>query len=93
MDREAWHAAIHRFAKSQILLRDWTELNWGDLPDPVTEPWSPTLQADSSPSEPQGKPSEQSKEGLKVWQGKMVHGGERSGGVLQSTPKLTGTKN
>ena len=28
MDREAWHAAIHGFAKSQTRLRDWTELNW-----------------------------------------------------------------
>ena len=27
MDREAWHAAIHGVAKSQIWLRDWTELN------------------------------------------------------------------
>ena len=26
MDREAWHAAVHGVAKSQIL-RDWTELN------------------------------------------------------------------
>ena len=28
----------------------------GDLPDPGIEPWSPTLQADSSPSEPPRKP-------------------------------------
>ena len=27
MDRVAWHAAIHRVAKSQTRLRDWTELN------------------------------------------------------------------
>jgi len=27
MDREAWHAAIHRVAKSQTRLSDWTELN------------------------------------------------------------------
>ena len=27
MDREAWHAAIHGFAKSCIWLSDWTELN------------------------------------------------------------------
>ena len=29
MDREAWHAAIHGFAKSWTWLSDWTELNWG----------------------------------------------------------------
>ena len=28
----------------------------GDLPDPRIKPWSPTLQADALPSEPQGKP-------------------------------------
>ena len=27
MDREAWHAAVHRVAKSQTWLSDWTELN------------------------------------------------------------------
>ena len=28
LDREAWSAAVHGVAKSQIWLRDWTELNW-----------------------------------------------------------------
>ena len=28
MDREAWRAAIHGFAKSRTWLSDWTELNW-----------------------------------------------------------------
>ena len=28
IDREAWHAAIHRVAKSWTWLSDWTELNW-----------------------------------------------------------------
>ena len=28
MDREAWHTVVHEIAKSQIQLRDWTELNW-----------------------------------------------------------------
>ena len=27
MNREAWHAAIHRVAKSRTWLSDWTELN------------------------------------------------------------------
>ena len=30
MDREAWHAAVHGVAKSQIRLSNWTELNWTD---------------------------------------------------------------
>ena len=33
----------------------------GDLPDPGNEPGSPTLQADSLPSEPPGKPLRQSR--------------------------------
>ena len=28
MDREAWHAVIHGFAKSRTRLSDGTELNW-----------------------------------------------------------------
>ena len=28
LDREAWHAAVHGFAKSRIWLSDWTELSW-----------------------------------------------------------------
>ena len=31
MDREAWHAAVHRLTKCQTHLRDWTELNWTEL--------------------------------------------------------------
>ena len=30
MDREAWHAAVHRVAGGPIRLSDWTELNWTD---------------------------------------------------------------
>ena len=28
MDREAWRAAVHRLAKSQTRLSNWTEMNW-----------------------------------------------------------------
>ena len=28
MDKEAWHTAVHRVAKSRTWLNDWTELNW-----------------------------------------------------------------
>ena len=31
MDREAWHAAVHKVAKSKTWLSDWTEQNWGSL--------------------------------------------------------------
>ena len=27
MDREAWHAAVHRVRKTQTRLSDWNELN------------------------------------------------------------------
>ena len=37
MDREAWRAVIHGFAKSRAQLRDWNELNW-------TEGWSSKLE-------------------------------------------------
>ena len=30
MDMEAWRAEVHRVAKSQTQLSDWTELNWTD---------------------------------------------------------------
>ena len=34
----------------------WTFPSPGDLPNPGIKPWSPVLQADSLPAEPQGKP-------------------------------------
>ena len=42
MDREAWHAMIHKVTKSRTWLRDWTELNstesvFAQTPPVVTE--------------------------------------------------------
>ena len=31
MDREAWHAAVHGFAKSRTRLSNWTEVNWTEF--------------------------------------------------------------
>ena len=31
MDREAWRAVVHGFAKSRTWLSDWIELNWTEL--------------------------------------------------------------
>ena len=38
MDREAWRAVIHGVAKSQTWLSDWTELNWTDDPQQISQP-------------------------------------------------------
>ena len=38
-----------------------------DLPNPGIEPRSPTLQADSLPSEPQGKPQSQNDVRTNIW--------------------------
>ena len=35
MDREVWHTAVHRVAKSQTWLSDWTELSWLYFTDKV----------------------------------------------------------
>ena len=45
------------FSRARIL--EWVAFPFpspGDLPNPGIEPWYPTLQADSLPAEPQGKP-------------------------------------
>ena len=30
-DKDAWYAAVHRIAKSQTRLSNWTELMWFDM--------------------------------------------------------------
>ena len=43
----------------QARILEWVAILFsGDLPNPGTEPRSPTLQADSLPSEPPGKPKD-----------------------------------
>ena len=50
------HSSLHGILQARIL--EWVAIPFsrGDLPHPGIEPWSPTLQADSPPSEPPGKP-------------------------------------
>ena len=44
----------------------------GDLPNPGMEPRSPTLQADSLPSEPPGKPKNTGVGSLSIYQGNFL---------------------
>ena len=49
-------SSVHGILQARIL--EWVAFpSPGNLPDPGIEPRSPTLQADSLPSEPPGKPS------------------------------------
>ena len=48
-------SSVHGIFQAKILV--WVAISFStDLPDPGIEPGSPELQADSSPSEPLGKP-------------------------------------
>ena len=48
-------SSVHGILQARIL--EWVAFpSPGDLPNPGTKPGSPELQADSSPSEPPGKP-------------------------------------
>ena len=47
-------SSVHGILQARIL--EWVAMQPGDLPNPGIKPRSPTLQADSLPSEPQGKP-------------------------------------
>ena len=47
--------SVHEFLQARIV--EWVAIpSSRDLPDPEMEPRSPSLQADSLPSEPPGKP-------------------------------------
>ena len=49
--------SVHGILEARIL--EWVAILFsGGLPDPGVEPRSPTLQADSLPSEPSGSPQE-----------------------------------
>ena len=55
MDRRSCPAAVHGVLQARIL--EWVAVpSPGDLPNPGIEPRSSTLQVDSLPAEPQGKP-------------------------------------
>ena len=56
MDYSPPSSSVHGILQQEY----WSGLPFpspGDLPDPGIEPQSPTLQADSLPSEPLGKPN------------------------------------
>ena len=57
----------------------------GDLPNPGIKPRSPTLQADSLPSEPPGKPKDTGVGSLSLLQGILTNPGMEPGSpVLQA---------
>ena len=54
----------------QVRIPEWVAFPFpGDLPNPGIEPRSPTLQADSLPAEPQGKPKNTGVDSLSLLQG------------------------
>ena len=55
-----WTAACHAPPSMGFSRQEWGGVPFsslGDLPDPGMEPKSPTLQTDSLPTEPSGKPA------------------------------------
>ncbi|MES7760928.1 hypothetical protein U6J64_12300, partial [Cutibacterium acnes] len=59
---------VHGIFQARIL--EWVAISFsGDLPNPGIEPRSPTLQADSLPSEPPGKPKNTGVGSLSLLQG------------------------
>ena len=55
MDCSLPSSSVQGILQARVL--EWAAfLSPGNLPDPGIEPWSPTLQAGSLPSEPPGKP-------------------------------------
>ena len=56
MDYSPPDSSVHGILQARIL--EWLPfLSGGDLPDPKIKPGSSTLQVDSLPSEPPGKPN------------------------------------
>ena len=56
MDCSQPGSSVHGILQARILKNGLPFSSPGDLPDPEVEPRSSALQADSSPSEPPGKP-------------------------------------
>ena len=55
MDSSLPGFSVHGILQARVL--EWVAISFpGDLCYPGNEPWSPTLQADSSLTEPPGKP-------------------------------------
>ena len=63
-----WTIKSMEFSRSEYW-SGWPFLSPGDLPNPGVEPRSPTLQADSLPAEPQGKPKNTGVGSLSLLQG------------------------
>ena len=65
------HFTVHRILQSRLL--EWVAFpSPGDLPNTGIEPRSPTLQADSLPSDPPGKPNKSGGVSLSFLQGMLL---------------------
>ena len=71
-DRGICQAPLSMGFSRQEYWSGWSFLSPGDLPDPGIEPRSSTLQADSLPSEPLGKPYDTSVPLLGIYPEKIM---------------------